>query len=302
MYSLARNRPRAAKTLLGEFPMALRQLAKQLLPERFLDRLRARRSKRFDSIETLACDSSHLTAISEVDLNTILDSEKTLAQWNESLERLNTLSIPENIGGVNPGDQRAIFYLINHFRPDAVLEVGTFIGASTVHIAEALSGSREANRNSASLTTVDINDVNDVRRKPWIQHGATHSPRELLDQLGLSDLVQFVNRPSLAYLAACEEKFDLIFLDGDHSAEAVYREIPAALELLNPGGVILLHDYFTDQKPLWSNEHVIPGPFLAANRFRNEGANLSVLPLGELPWPTKLGSNMTSLALLLRSH
>ena len=32
-----------------------------------------------------------------------------------------------------------------------------------------------------------------------------------------------------------------------------------------------------------------------------EGAGLAVLPLGALPWPTKLHSNVTSLALLLRN-
>jgi hypothetical protein len=45
---------------------------------------------------------------------------------------------------------------------------------------------------------------------------------------------------------------------------------------------------------------VIGGPFLAIERFKEEGAPLTVLPLGELPWPTKLGSNTTSLALLLQ--
>ena len=75
-----------------------------------------------------------------------------------------------------------------------------------------------------------------------------------------------------------------------------------ALKMLNPNGVILLHDYFPGMKPLWSDGTVIPGPYLATERFVKEGINLTVLPLGELPWPTKLGSNVTSLALLLRKN
>jgi hypothetical protein len=47
---------------------------------------------------------------------------------------------------------------------------------------------------------------------------------------------------------------------------------------------------------------VVPGPFQAIERLRAEGAPLKVLPLGALPWPTKLGSNMTSLALLCRDE
>ena len=126
----------------------------------------------------------------------------------------------------------------------------------------------------------------------------------MLDRLGLGGLVTFVAGDSLDYMASCDggkDGFDIVFLDGDHSAAAVYREIPAALRILRPGGVIVLHDYFPELKPLWSNGFVLEGPYLATERLRREGAGLVALPLGALPWPTKLGSCVTSLALLLRA-
>ena len=43
-------------------------------------------------------------------------------------------------------------------------------------------------------------------------------------------------------LAARTTRFDLVFIDGDHRAEVVYAEVQDALMLLNPGGVIVLHD------------------------------------------------------------
>lgn len=46
--------------------------------------------------------------------------------------------------------------------------------------------------------------------------------------------------------------------------------------------------------------HAIPGPVLGVQRLLDEGAPFEVLPLGTLPWETKLGSRTTSLALLLR--
>lgn len=45
----------------------------------------------------------------------------------------------------------------------------------------------------------------------------------------------FQNRPA-------ELLYDLIFIDGDHSAEAVARDIDGALKALSPRGVLLLHD------------------------------------------------------------
>jgi len=66
-------------------------------------------------------------------------------------------------------------------------------------------------------------------------------------------MVDIRHHPSLDYLAGCAQTFDFIFLDGDHAARTVYQEVPAALRLLNSGGVILLHDYFPNLRPLWSN-------------------------------------------------
>jgi SAM-dependent methyltransferase len=105
---------------------------------------------------------------------------------------------------------------------------------------------------------------------------------------------------SMAYLDAHDERFDLIFPDGDHTAQNVYREIPRALQHLRLGGVVVMHDVFPGLRPLWRGGAVVPGPFLAVQRFRDEGAEIELLPLGALPWPTKLGSHVTSLALLSR--
>lgn len=93
---------------------------------------------------------------------------------------------------------------------------------------------------------------------------------------------------------------NLVSVDITDVNSSASKPIPAALKLLNHDGVILLHDYFPQLSPLWSDGLVIPGPFLAAHRLMKEGANLVVLPLGKLPWPSKLQSNQTSLALLLR--
>jgi hypothetical protein len=159
---------------------------------------------------------------------------------------------------------------------------------------------RSGDEGSASLVSVDIYDVNSTTSGPWLRHGATKSPRAMICEMGYEPYVEFIVDTSLSYLAKCRRRFDFIFIDGDHAAKTVYQEIPAALRALNQNGVILLHDYSPNLKPLWSNGSVIPGPFLATERLGKEGANLIVLPLGELPWPTNHQSRLTSLALVLR--
>ena len=257
--------------------------------------------KELQRSQTLHCDLKCLKSIDNVTLHDIFSSHEIELRWADTKNRLQMFDIPDGTGGVNPGDRKAIYYLISVFRPSCVLEIGTHIGASTLNMASALFAHQSPEEGQqAHLVSVDIADVNDPLLKRWLKYGTKYSPIEMVNKMGYGHFVEFVTDTSLDYLSTCERRFDFIFLDGDHSAKTVYKEIPAALKLLSNDGVILLHDHFPNLKPLWSNGSLIPGPFLATERLKDEGVNLVVLPLGELPWPTKLKSNITSLALLLK--
>ena len=245
-------------------------------------------------ITPLPCDTRALAPAAAVDLGGILrHSPRSDACWQAA--GLTGL-LPEEVpGGVNAGDRRALYYLVHGRAARSVLEIGTHVGASTLYLAAAL---RDAAGGQAHLVTVDVRDVNDAATGPWRAAGLAGPPGELLLAIACEAQVTFECGTALNYLAAPGPSFDLIFLDGDHLASAVYREVPAALRRLNAGGVIVLHDYFPALRPLWPAGELIPGPWLAIERLHREGAALRALPLGELPWPTKLGSRYTSLAVL----
>jgi predicted O-methyltransferase YrrM len=248
------------------------------------------------------CDATASAMVDQLNLAEVLRSKIYAQEWAAIEQEISKLQITDQAGGVNPGDRRALYYLIRHLRPRSILEIGTHIGASTAYICAALKRLQyEAPTEPFRLTTVDITDVNDPVSQPWRAYGSTYAPSELVERLGCASNVHFVTDSSLNYLANCNEHYDLIFLDGDHSAATTYQEIPAALQLLNPGGWIVLHDYYPNLKPLWSDGALIPGPYMATRRLQAEGANISVQPLGELPWPTKLNSRITSLAVLGRA-
>lgn len=261
-----------------------------------------REMKGLSSIQRLECDVNNLRPISEIEPKDFFDSPDVEKRWSDSKKTIDMLAIPDGTGGVNPGDRRAIYYLISKLNSSSVLEIGTHIGASTVHIASALDASQIKNGKSAKLVSVDIAKVNDSISKPWLKYETNNSPIEMINKMNCGTFVEFIEDTSLNYAIKCEQRFDFIFLDGDHAAKTVYQEIPLALNLLKQNGEILLHDFFPNLKSLWSDGSVIPGPFLATERLVREGANVLVLPLGKLPWPTKLQSNVTSLALLMRNE
>lgn len=44
------------------------------------------------------------------------------------------------------------------------------------------------------------------------------------------------------YFRGHDEKFDLVFVDGLHECSQAFRDVMNALKVLNPGGVIVMHD------------------------------------------------------------
>ncbi len=281
--------------------MALRQFLINHIPDTVKNKIRELRSVReLNSVEKFECATDNLRSENTISISEVFNSKKVNDFWAISRKEIEFFDIPDGTGGVNPGDRRALYYLLCALHPKSVLEIGTHIGASTLHIASALYIDQAKQGEEVRFTTLDIRDVNSETEKPWLAFGTKHSPIEMTNKFNYGSFVNFVTGRSLGFLEKTGQKFDFIFLDGDHGSKTVYQEIPAALKILNRDGVILLHDYFPETKPLWSSGSVLHGPFLATQRLINEGASLTVLPLGNLPWPTKNNSNVTSLALLVR--
>ena len=257
--------------------------------------------RELSTIPTLHAKSENLRRLDTDNLTEIFTSAGIQQDWSKTEEELLRICQIEDgvTGGVNPGDRRAIWYLITGFAPASVLEIGTHVGASTVHIAMALRNLMQKGSSiKPRLVTVDIQDVNHEITGYWRKYGIKMSPKGMIQAAGCQDIVTFVKDTSVAYLDHSTARFDFIFLDGNHAAQFVYQEIPRALNRLNKGGIILLHDYFPENRPLWPNGSVIPGPHIGVNRLKREGCPITPIPLGNLPWYTKLGTKTTSLAIL----
>jgi predicted O-methyltransferase YrrM len=245
----------------------------------------------------LAFNPANLRLSSAIALPRIFNHPEIAAAWAEDSKVISTLYGDEdNYGGVNPGDRRALYYLIMALTPRNVLEVGTHIGASTLHIAMALKRLGQ----NAKVVSADILDVNDPNG-PWKQVGLSFSPAGYAKSLECLEYIEFKVGRCLDFMGTTKERFDFIFLDGDHRARAVYQEVGAALKILNPGGVILLHDFYPGAKALYPDKNTITGPFHALGRIHKENPQITTLPLGALPWPTKQGVNLTSLALVCKT-
>ena len=63
-----------------------------------------------------------------------------------------------------------------------------------------------------------------------------------------------------------KEKFDVIYVDGSHEADQVYKDIKNSWNILNINGILICDDYFYGN--IYKNPDNVPS--IAINKFVNE--------------------------------
>jgi predicted O-methyltransferase YrrM len=284
---------------MGQVKAFIKRIAPRILihRKRLIDEQRKLRQ-----IAPICANASRLMRATDIPLQQLFLNAEYDRRWRQVEDTLTQFFYGTTSRSVNAGDLRAIFYLTSYCKPDRVLEIGTHVGASAASIALALRQlSRSDPQFQPHLTTVDIVDVNDTTVRVWDRFGVPLSPKAIVGLIGCAELVSFVTSPSEKFLTNTTSKFDFIFLDSSHAASTSYAELARSLAVLTAGGCILIHDYFPGSRPLWRVGNVLPGPYLAVQRLIRECPELTIMPLGTLPWSTKTGSHTTSLALLSRT-
>ena len=162
---------------------------------------------------------------------------------------------------------RFLATLVQALNPTLVLEVGTAIGYSSLHMAEALGDGR--------LVTIE--------RDPQRIREAT----EFHARAGVADKVEIVEGDALEVIDRLEGPFDMIFLDGTKV------EYPRYLELVDPkaaeravlvvdnmlmSGDVALED---DSDARWTAENLAMARGFNHQAVRSERWLGAVLPIGD---------------------
>jgi hypothetical protein len=193
--------------------------------------------------------------------------EKLFDKLN-NLEKLRPIA-DNNTGSISLSSAFSLFLLIKHFKPMRILEVGTFIGKSTVSMASAM----EEFTDKGEIFTCD--DSNEIK----------------LPYVGNTKITQFMKQDSTKMLECLTGKFDLLFIDG----RIKNPDIKIILNLITDKSIIVFDDFEGTEKGVanlmllrqskeFRNHYQINPPseeFLKLHNFHS-GALLALLvPLDE---------------------
>lgn len=118
------------------------------------------------------------------------------------------------------------------FSETIAVEVGSYLGASSLFIASALKQSKYASK-LYCVDTWNNNAMSDGEQDTWIAFRRnTENFKNIFPLRGTSVRVG----------ADFHNKIDFLFLDGDHSYEGVKTDVDTWLPKVKSGGVVAMHD------------------------------------------------------------
>lgn len=176
--------------------------------------------------------------------------------WLRTLERLYGLPMAFP-AAMSPETGLLLFSLVRNIRPRTVIEVGSFIGISTIWLAAALEEIGDAAGASGDESgrvgaLVSIDDFGPLPETAWRRSPVEGDRRALVlghvEEAGLAHRVHLEQGVSWEVLPRIRPHLrrtggvQFALLDGDHSAQGLRRDLIELEPVLETGGYVAVHD------------------------------------------------------------
>jgi predicted O-methyltransferase YrrM len=166
-----------------------------------------------------------------------LDTKNELIEWVRSTAGSSNLDyfMCEKPGGLKlqqvPEEYAAVLFEIKSLNPKSYLEIGIGNGGSWMTCSYFLRHSLEKSRAVDNLAYYQAIDQK-IEEIEFVENFLRSTIND----------VSFFNSDSKIFLDSHNEKYDVIFIDGDHSYEGVKKDFLKCLKNINPEGVMIFHD------------------------------------------------------------
>lgn len=137
-----------------------------------------------------------------------------------------------------PHDRVILFGAIKSLAPKLVLEIGTYFGNTTLGLYKNSSSSRIYTIDTYKEMALDIPEFQDDNILPKREVGKAFKK----EKAGIKQIFGD-SREFKTYSSIKNKIFDFIFIDGNHSMEAVIKDTENCLRLVKPKSIIFWHDF-----------------------------------------------------------
>jgi predicted O-methyltransferase YrrM len=198
--------------------------------------------------------------------------ERKQTYLTETIEEVDRLPC-SHPASVNIDVANLYYSLTKMIRPLLVVEIGCFIGFSTLHFAQALREQGFGKMISIDAFDWEVDAGNGMENR---QDVALRYWRKAQ----LEDIVTYVKGYSTEVYSELEstikKKVDLLYIDGDHSIKGVFKDLNTYYDDVRVGGYIILHDIY----PTMCGEY---GPRVLIDHLKSRRLIPNKLELIEMP-------------------
>lgn len=194
------------------------------------------------------------------------EADRIRRQWSRRSDSLvrrdlgagaRAVTAPECIGrivsrqGMVPKYGRLLYRMVSTMKPQTILELGTSVGIGTSYLAVASAETK----------------ITSVEGCPATHAVARTHP--LLQRDGIRLLCDDFDH-ALAQFSRENQRFDMVFVDGDHSYEGTLRYFQALRPLLHPGSIVVFDDIHWSEgmEAAWQEIKKEPEVTLSLDMFR----------------------------------
>lgn len=131
-------------------------------------------------------------------------------------------------------DTCVLLHLVRYRRPARFLEVGTHRGFTTRNLASRFS--------EMSIVTVDPGETVPPAERPPDQ-ASEFLPQEQIGELASGFPNVRILKQRFRDIVWNDQRFEMIFIDGNHRLKEVLADSQLALRLVTSPGVVVWHDY-----------------------------------------------------------
>ncbi|MBF0202581.1 MAG: class I SAM-dependent methyltransferase [Desulfamplus sp.] len=189
--------------------------------------------------------------------------------WASTLTDLynNPVTFPASL---SPSQGEFIKSIVANIAPDTIVEIGCFVGVSTLWIAAAL----EQIGSNAILHSIDL--FNCIQKNPPYSYAELSNPMQFvqnnLEKAYLSHRVRLHKDNSACFIKKIMQfipggKIDFLFIDGDHSRDGCSHDFNLFQESVSNGGYIMFHDIYPECCTWDGPRHVLDNYIKNSDKF-----------------------------------